>query len=91
MLPLATAAPMGCIRFEGLPDMAPGAAADPRVYASEKNTHAANVASAMGADYAPPEHGTVERRLLCEARAFSAPFRVPPPVAPGAGLEPPAR
>ena len=52
-------------------------------------SHAANVAAAMGADYVPPFKGTDERRLLQEARAFSASFKPASARAgPSAALEP---
>lgn len=36
---------LACVRFEGLPDMLPGTASDPAVYASSAATYNANVAS----------------------------------------------
>jgi len=37
--------PLGCIRFDGLPDMPAGTASDPRIYASPKDSFNANVAA----------------------------------------------
>ena len=37
--------PLGCIRFDGLPDMPAGTASDPRIYASPKDSLNANVAA----------------------------------------------